>query len=195
VPLAESGPGHDPRLRNLRRAVPAGLGPRPCSAGPIRATHDAMEPLSALIPLTRDSARTIASPWSSDATERFLPGTRYSLRCRPRLEEDRDGFTVLAPLLLARARGNGYVAICTAEICCFWMPTRIAPYTCPGRSRLPARYRSSTRFRATRCGGPRWPRLAGRFGGPGALSAAYTWRYQRAGSMASASWLATRGST
>jgi len=53
----------------------------------------------ALTPLLADSAKVVRSPYSPDATERYLPGSQYSTRCVRRIEEDRAGFTLLAPLL------------------------------------------------------------------------------------------------
>jgi hypothetical protein len=64
--------------------------------------------LAALRPLLRDSARTIGSPFSPDTTERLQPGTRYSPRCLARIAEDRAGFTLFPPLLLAHGGGNVY---------------------------------------------------------------------------------------
>lgn len=62
----------------------------------------------ALRPLLVDSARTVASPFSADTTERWLPGTEYSPRCRSRLAADRDGFTLYMPLRLARGGDDVY---------------------------------------------------------------------------------------
>jgi hypothetical protein len=53
----------------------------------------------ALAPLLADSARVVKSPYSPDATERYLPGAVYAPPCARRIEEDRAGFTLLAPLL------------------------------------------------------------------------------------------------
>ncbi len=64
--------------------------------------------VAALRPLLRDSARTIGSPFSPDTTERLLPGTRYSPRCLTRIAEDRAGFTLFPPLLLAHGGRNVY---------------------------------------------------------------------------------------
>jgi hypothetical protein len=63
--------------------------------------------LAALRPLLRDSALVRPSPLSPDATERVLPGARYSPACVARIADDRAGFMVLTPLLLARG-GNIY---------------------------------------------------------------------------------------
>jgi hypothetical protein len=54
-----------------------------------------------LLPLMRDSARVVRSPFSADSTERYLPGSPYGPRCVHRLEEDRAGFTVFLPFLVA----------------------------------------------------------------------------------------------
>jgi hypothetical protein len=54
---------------------------------------------SALSPLLADSARIVKSPFSPDVTERYLDGSQYSPVCIQRIREDRDGFTLLAPLL------------------------------------------------------------------------------------------------
>jgi hypothetical protein len=64
--------------------------------------------LAVLVPLTRDSARVVASTLSPDATERMLPGLTYGALCSQRVLEDRAGFTSVAPLLLARGGGNLY---------------------------------------------------------------------------------------
>jgi hypothetical protein len=58
--------------------------------------------------LFRDSARLIASPFSTDGSERFLPGSTYTATCRARVEEERSGFTLYAPLMLAHEYGNVY---------------------------------------------------------------------------------------
>lgn len=64
--------------------------------------------LAAMLPLLKDSARTVASPFSPDTTQRYLPGLAYSPRCAQRIAEDREGFTLFTPLLLARGGGNVY---------------------------------------------------------------------------------------
>jgi hypothetical protein len=61
-----------------------------------------------LEPLLKDSARVRPSPWSPDSTEKQLPGAPYDERCVTRINEDRRGFTHLAPLLLERGSGNVY---------------------------------------------------------------------------------------
>lgn len=61
-----------------------------------------------LLPLLRDSARVVGSPVSPDTTEQYLPGLRYSPRCIARVNEDRAGFTLFTPLLLAHGDGNVY---------------------------------------------------------------------------------------
>ncbi len=55
-----------------------------------------------LEPLTADSARLVKSPFSPDSSERMLPGSRYDPRCVARINEDRQGITILAPHLLGR---------------------------------------------------------------------------------------------
>jgi hypothetical protein len=56
----------------------------------------------ALLPLLADSARLVPNGISADSTERMLPGARYDARCVRRLQEDRAGFTVYLPFVLAR---------------------------------------------------------------------------------------------
>jgi hypothetical protein len=65
--------------------------------------------LRALVPLLADSARVIPSPYSPDATERYLAGASYDARCVERIADDRAGFTILAPLL-ARDWGDDIYA-------------------------------------------------------------------------------------
>ena len=64
--------------------------------------------LTALLPALADSARVVSSPFSPDATERFLPGIAYSSLCAQRIQEDRGGVTIFAPLLYADWRTNVY---------------------------------------------------------------------------------------
>jgi hypothetical protein len=52
-----------------------------------------------LAPLLADSSELVPSSVSPDATERMLPGARYSPRCLTRIADDQAGFTLLAPLL------------------------------------------------------------------------------------------------
>jgi hypothetical protein len=54
-----------------------------------------------MLPLLVDSARVVRSPFSVDSTERFLPGAAYGPRCVRRVQEDRAGFTVYLPFLVA----------------------------------------------------------------------------------------------
>ena len=56
-----------------------------------------------LLPLLADSARVVQSPFSADSSERFLPGASYGPRCVRRLEEDRAGFTVYLPFIVAES--------------------------------------------------------------------------------------------
>lgn len=63
----------------------------------------------ALRPLLADSTRLRGSPVSPDTTEQFEPrGPRYTQACVDRINEDRAGFTLYAPLLNAGG-GNIYV--------------------------------------------------------------------------------------
>jgi hypothetical protein len=64
--------------------------------------------LGALNAATADSGRLVRSSFSPDTSERFLPGQRYTQTCVDRINEDRGGTMLLAPLLLARD-GNVYV--------------------------------------------------------------------------------------
>jgi hypothetical protein len=58
--------------------------------------------LSAIAPLMADSSRLVRSPFSPDSSERFEPGRPYGSLCVERINDDRRGTTLLAPLLLAR---------------------------------------------------------------------------------------------
>jgi hypothetical protein len=64
--------------------------------------------LRSLSPLLRDSSRVVKSTYSLDVTERVLPGVQYSRQCVRRIDEDRAGFTLLAPLLVADWENNVY---------------------------------------------------------------------------------------
>ena len=64
--------------------------------------------VAALTPLLRDSALVEPSPYSADVSERHLRGATYGDGCARRLAEDREGFTLLTPLFLARYGGNVY---------------------------------------------------------------------------------------
>lgn len=66
-------------------------------AAPVRPADPA--PFRALM---ADSARLVRSPFSADSSERVLNGARYSPGCVARINEDRAGFTQLAPTLLSR---------------------------------------------------------------------------------------------
>lgn len=61
-----------------------------------------------LEPLLADSSRVRSSPFSPDSTEKLLPGAMYDRTCVARINEDRRGYTHLAPLLLERGSGNVY---------------------------------------------------------------------------------------
>jgi hypothetical protein len=54
-----------------------------------------------LYPLFADSSRVVKSPFSADSSERVLSGARYGPRCIRRIEEDRAGFTVYLPFIVA----------------------------------------------------------------------------------------------
>jgi hypothetical protein len=62
----------------------------------------------AFAPLMRDSLRLLPSTLSPDRSERVLPGARYTARCQQRLADDRRGFTLFTPLLLAGSDGTVY---------------------------------------------------------------------------------------
>ncbi len=62
-----------------------------------------------LAPLLADSSRVRSSPLSPDSTEKLLKGALYDRVCIVRINEDRLGYTHLAPLLLERGSGNVYV--------------------------------------------------------------------------------------
>jgi hypothetical protein len=66
------------------------------------------EALASLKPLLSDSTRLVGSPFSPDTTEQFLPGSAYTPRCLARINEDRAGFTLFTPLLLAHGGNNVY---------------------------------------------------------------------------------------
>jgi 4-amino-4-deoxy-L-arabinose transferase-like glycosyltransferase len=83
----------------LERALP------PLEAEAVR-TDSAFQ---ALRPLLRDSSRVISSPFSTDTTEKVLPGSTYPAVCLKRMAEDQSGFTVLTPMLLSDGGGNLYV--------------------------------------------------------------------------------------
>ena len=64
--------------------------------------------LRALAPLLADSLRVTKSEVSPDRTERVLPGQAYEPVCVRRIEEDRAGYTFLAPILAVRRGANVY---------------------------------------------------------------------------------------
>jgi hypothetical protein len=64
--------------------------------------------LDALTPLIHPAGTTRPSPFSPDSSERYIPGTTYTPRCAERINEDRAGFTLFAPFLLAHGGGNIY---------------------------------------------------------------------------------------
>jgi len=61
-----------------------------------------------MLPLLTDSSRVVRSPFSADSTERFLPGAPYGPRCVRRVQEDRDGFTVYLPFIVANGENVVY---------------------------------------------------------------------------------------
>ena len=61
-----------------------------------------------LEPLLKDSSRVRSSPFSPDSTEKLLKGAMYDATCIARINDDRLGYTHLAPLLLERGSGNVY---------------------------------------------------------------------------------------
>jgi hypothetical protein len=61
-----------------------------------------------LLPLLADSARVVQTPFSADSSERMLPGAYYGPRCVRRLQEDRAGFTVYLPFIVAESEGVVY---------------------------------------------------------------------------------------
>ncbi|MGD0484644.1 MAG: hypothetical protein ABSB58_08305, partial [Gemmatimonadales bacterium] len=50
-----------------------------------------------------------ATLFTADVSERYLPGTRYPPECAAKVLEDREGFTLYTPLILATYSGNVYV--------------------------------------------------------------------------------------
>jgi hypothetical protein len=64
---------------------------------------------SAVAPLQADSMRLVSLTISTDSTGRVLRGEPLTATCTRRVIEDRAGFTVMAPVLLAGADGNRYV--------------------------------------------------------------------------------------
>lgn len=62
-----------------------------------------------LLPLTADSLRVVDSLISTDRTEGYLQGARYTPRCIARATEDQTGFTVYPPLLTDASSGNVYI--------------------------------------------------------------------------------------
>jgi hypothetical protein len=61
-----------------------------------------------LASLLSDSSLVRPSPFSPDSTEKVLPGAPYDLTCIARINEDRAGYTHLAPLQLERGSNNVY---------------------------------------------------------------------------------------
>jgi hypothetical protein len=71
-------------------------------------TTRGMAAFEALRPLLADSARQVGSPVSPDTTEQYLPGSKYSAECAARIADDKAGFTLYTPLLLAHGGNNVY---------------------------------------------------------------------------------------
>ena len=68
-----------------------------------RERSDRTAPIGPILePLMADSAKLVRSPFSPDSSERVLDGARYDGRCVARINEDRQGATILAPHLLSR---------------------------------------------------------------------------------------------
>jgi hypothetical protein len=63
---------------------------------------------SRLAPLMADSSRLVKSTLSTDPTEKQLPGARYDAECVARINDDREGFALMVPLLLEHGSGNVY---------------------------------------------------------------------------------------
>jgi hypothetical protein len=63
---------------------------------------------AAIAPFRADSAKLVGLHISPDTTGRVLPGSTLTPSCTRRVQEDRAGFTLLAPLLVVRD-GNRYV--------------------------------------------------------------------------------------
>ena len=59
-----------------------------------------------LKPLRARAAELVRSPLTTDPTNRLLPGSTYTPECIQRLQEDGQGFTLLAPLLLSGLRDD-----------------------------------------------------------------------------------------
>lgn len=64
--------------------------------------------LKTLTALMQPEGTLQPSPFSPDSSERYLPGTTYTPRCMESIAEDRAGFTLFAPFLLAHGGGNIY---------------------------------------------------------------------------------------
>ncbi|MBA2291673.1 MAG: hypothetical protein H0W15_04370, partial [Gemmatimonadales bacterium] len=65
--------------------------------------------LRAVAPLRADSAQLVAMRFAIDTSPRVLPGSVMTERCTRRILEDRAGFTLYPPLLLARDTTNTYL--------------------------------------------------------------------------------------
>ncbi len=66
-----------------------------------RGRHRGRAAEAMLQPLVADSAKLVRSPFTVDPSNRLLPGSAYTEECLRRLAEDRRGFTLFPPLLLA----------------------------------------------------------------------------------------------
>ena len=107
----------------IARMWAAGVGPniaeqvyRKSDACTLERTLDAIErgkyPARAaeamLQPLVADSGKLVISPYTVDPTNRLLPGSDYTEECVRRLAQDRRGFTLYLPLVLAGRGGVMY---------------------------------------------------------------------------------------
>ncbi|MEP6590954.1 MAG: hypothetical protein ABJC19_07210 [Gemmatimonadota bacterium] len=74
-----------------------------------RAGGDSLMLVQWLAPYRADSLRLVSLRGASDTTARILPGSSLVPICLRRIQEDRAGFTLYSPLLLAGSGGNVYV--------------------------------------------------------------------------------------
>lgn len=73
-----------------------------------RGRHRARAAEAMLQSLVADSAKLVISPYTVDPSNRLLPGSAYTEECVRRLAEDRRGFTLFLPLVLAGRGGVVY---------------------------------------------------------------------------------------
>ncbi|MES2124150.1 MAG: hypothetical protein V4503_05625 [Gemmatimonadota bacterium] len=74
-----------------------------------RAGGDSLLLVQRLAPYRADSSRLASLRGSSDTTARILPGSTLAPICLRRIQEERAGFTLYSPLLLARGDDNIYL--------------------------------------------------------------------------------------